>query len=150
MQSAQREALSGRQADAVRSARSLEKTFPGAPGGAVIACLVDGRSKTTMAARKTCEAARDAAPEAFLPRYVLGLLDCAEGRLAEARLHLVTALELDDSTTNAWATLAAVHGKLGEDRAALDLAARYRKRFGAELKPAMWPSGWPRPKVSAR
>src|SRR3982751_1368365 len=95
-------------------------------------------------------AARDAAPEAFLPRYVLALLDCAEGRFADARVHLVTALELDDSTTNAWATLAAVHGKLGGDRAALALAARYRKRFGADLKPAMWPSGWPRPKVSAR
>ncbi|MFL5446337.1 MAG: matrixin family metalloprotease, partial [Myxococcales bacterium] len=47
VQSAEREALSGRQADAVRSARSLDETFPGAPGGAVIDCLVDGRSKTT-------------------------------------------------------------------------------------------------------
>jgi predicted Zn-dependent protease len=150
VQSAQREALSGRRSDAVRDARSLEKTFPGAPGGAVIACLVEGMSKTTAAARKSCEGAREAAPEAFLPRYVLALLDCAEGRFPDARVHLAFALELDDSTTNAWATLAAVQGKLGEDRAAADLAARYRKRFGADLKPAMWPSGWPRPKVSAR
>jgi hypothetical protein len=31
----------------MRAARSLEETFPGAPGGAVVTCLVDVRSTTT-------------------------------------------------------------------------------------------------------
>jgi tetratricopeptide (TPR) repeat protein len=149
VQRAQQEALGDRSGEAMSSLRSLEQGFPGAPGAAVIACLVDGRSKPAAVARRSCEAARSAAPEAFLPRYVLGLVACAEGRYADARAELERALELEDSTTNAWSTLAAVYRKLGDDRAAADLGARYRKRFGATLQPAIWPSGWPAPKPAA-
>jgi predicted Zn-dependent protease len=147
-QRAEQEALRGRSTEAMRSAHVLHESFPGTPGGAVLSCLVDGRTKPVEAARKSCEAARSAAPEAFLPRYVLGLLACAEGRYGDARVELKAALDIEDSTTTAWASLAAVHGKLGEDAAAADLAKRYRARFGDRLRPALWPSGWPKPSVS--
>jgi predicted Zn-dependent protease len=146
-QRAQQEALLGRHADAMREARSLQKTFPGAPGGAIIACLVDGQQKPAGEARKSCESARSAAPEAFLPRYVLGLLHCAEGHLADARHEFESALALEDSTTSAWASLAAVYDQLGDGASAKALAARYRARFHSALRPAIWPAGWPHPAV---
>ncbi|TMB25999.1 MAG: hypothetical protein E6J62_07715 [Deltaproteobacteria bacterium] len=143
---ARQEALSGRHEEALREADALQKTFPGTPGAAVIACLVDGRQKPPGVARKACESARSAAPEAFLPRYVLGLLRFAEGRIAEARAELESALDLEDSTTSAWSSLAAVYEKLGDQASAKDLAARYRARFGSDLQPALWPAGWPHSK----
>ena len=145
VQRAQQEALLGRHTDAMRDARSLQETFPGTPGGAVIACLVDGQQKPAGEARKSCESARGAAPEAFLPRYVLGLLHCAEGHFADARTELESALALEDSTTSAWASLAAVYDQLGDGASAKALAARYRTRFRSTLRPAIWPAGWPHP-----
>src|SRR5207302_816780 len=60
----------------------------------------------------------------------------------DAQADLVRALELDDGTYEPWVSLASVDESLGEMAALEELKARYRKRFGAELRPALWPSAW--------
>jgi len=145
-QKAEREALRGHGANALREADALRKSFPGAPGASVITCLVESQKKPAAVARKSCESARSAAPEAFLPHYVLGLLRFADGQIAEARAELKQALDLEDSTASAWSSLAAVYRKLGDEASVKDLAARYRARFGGDLQPALWPAGWSHPK----
>jgi len=49
---------------------------------------------------------------------------------------------LDDGTYEPWVSLAAVDESLGEAAALEELKVRYRKRFGTELRPTLWPSAW--------
>lgn len=88
------------------------------------------------------ESAARAAPEAFFPRYFLGLIAGAERRFRDAQADLARALELDEGTYDPWVSLASVDESLGDTAALEALKARYRKRFGVELKPALWPSAW--------
>ena len=108
----------------------------------MIHCLLHGRARSFAAAKLACESAARAAPEAFFPRYFLGLIAGSERRFRDAQADLVRALELDDGTYEPWVSLASVDESLGEMAALEELKARYRKRFGAELKPALWPSAW--------
>jgi len=139
---AQGDVQAGRLERARKGAKDLAAKFPAAPGAAVIHCVLQGRARAFPAARVACESAARAAPEAFLPRYFLGLIAGAERRFRDAQADLVRALELDDGTYEPWVSLAAVDESLGELAALEDLKARYRKRFGAELRPVLWPSTW--------
>ena len=139
---AQGDVQAGRLDRARKAAKDLAAKFPAAPGAAVIDCVLHGRARAFPAARAACESAARAAPEAFLPRYFLGLIAGAERRFRDAQADLVRALELDDGTYEPWVSLAAVDESLGELAALEDLKARYRKRFGAELRPVLWPSTW--------
>ena len=139
---AQRDVRQGRTDRARSAAEGLAVKFPGAPGAEVIRCLLQGRARAFAAAKIACESAARAAPEAFSPRYLLGLIAGSEGRFKDAQTHLVRALELDDGAYDAWVSLAAVHERIGDRVALEDLKARYRKRFGTELRPNLLPSGW--------
>ena len=139
---AQRDVRDGRLDRARAAAKELAAKFPAAPGATVIHCLLHGRARAFSAAKAACESAARAAPEAFFPRYFLGLIAGAERRFRDAQADLVRALELDDRTYDPWVSLAAVDETLGEMAALEELKARYRKRFGAELRPALWPSAW--------
>ena len=139
---AQRDVRAGRLDRARAAAKDLAAKFPGAPGATVIHCLLHGRARSFAAAKLACESAARAAPEAFFPRYFLGLIAGSERRFRDAQADLVRALELDDGTYEPWVSLASVDESLGEMAALEELKARYRKRFGAELRPALWPSAW--------
>jgi tetratricopeptide (TPR) repeat protein len=139
---AQQDVQHGRIDRARAAAKDLAVKFPAAPGADVIQCLLHGRARAFAAAKAVCESAARAAPEAFFPRYFLGLIAGAERRFREAQTHLTRALELNDGTYEPWASLASVDESLGETAALEELKARYRKRFGTELRPALWPSGW--------
>ena len=139
---AQRDVRAGRLDQARAAAMDLAAKFPAAPGAAVIHCLLHGRARAFSAAKRTCESAARAAPEAFFPRYFLGLIAGAERRFRDAQADLARALELDDGTYDPWVSLASVDQSLGDTAALEELKARYRKRFGAELRPALWPSAW--------
>lgn len=139
---AQRDVRAGRLDRARAAAKDLAAKFPAAPGATVIHCLLHGRARSFAAAKLACESAARAAPEAFFPRYFLGLIAGSERRFRDAQADLVRALELDDGTYEPWVSLASVDESLGEMAALEDLKARYRKRFGAELRPALWPSAW--------
>jgi len=139
---AQQDVRSGRIDRARAAAKDLAAKFPAAPGADVIHCLLHGRARAFAAAKAVCESAMRAAPEAFFPRYFLGLIAGTERRFRDAQTHLTRALELDDGTYEPWASLASVDESLGETAALEELKARYRKRFGTELRPGLWPSGW--------
>ena len=139
---AQSDVRYGRIDRARTAAKDLAAKFPAAPGAEVIHCLLHGRARAFAAAKAVCESAARAAPEAFFPRYFLGLIAGAERRFRDAHAHLTRALELDDRTYEPWVSLAAVDESLGETAALEELKARYRKRFGSELRPALWPAVW--------
>jgi tetratricopeptide (TPR) repeat protein len=139
---AQQDVRGGRIDRARAAAKDLAAKFPSAPGADVIHCLLHGRARAFAAAKPVCESAMRAAPEAFFPRYFLGLIAGAERRFRDAQTHLTRALELDDGTYEPWASLASVDQSLGETAALEELKARYRKRFGTELRPGLWPSAW--------
>ena len=139
---AQSDVRYGRIDRARAAAKGLAAKFPGTPGAEVVHCLLHGRARAFAAAKAVCESAARAAPEAFFPRYFLGLIAGTERRFRDAQAHLTRALELDDATYDPWVSLAAVDESLGETAALEELKARYRKRFGSELRPALWPAAW--------
>jgi tetratricopeptide (TPR) repeat protein len=117
-------------------ARELEKEFPGSPGAALIACLADDERKVAARTKISCAAAARADPEAFHPQHILGRIAFEERRWKEARALLQRALELDEANGEVWQRLAAAHQRLGDAEALEGTRARYRARFGSELRPA--------------
>ena len=124
------------------SAAALRKAFPGMPAAAVLECRISSRGRALEPIRAACSEAAAAAPEAFFPQYVTGLVASAEGRWPEAGAALQRAIRLDDSGPQVWQSLAAVARKLHDDAVLRDLQQRFRARFKAALRPALWPAGW--------
>jgi tetratricopeptide (TPR) repeat protein len=129
-------------ASALARARDLARDFPGTPGSALIECRVQGRGRALAPIKSACATAARAAPEAFLPQYILGLVAGAEGHWRDAGDAMRRALALDDSTPQVWASLAAVALKLGDTAAGRDLSSRFQKQFRQRLRPSLWPAGW--------
>ena len=129
-------------AGALAAAAQLAKDFPGAPAAAIVECRATSRGRETSAIETACAAAARGAPQAFLPQYILGLVASARSRWPDAQAALLRALTLDDTTPEVWASLAAVQEKLRASAALRDLKAQYRTRFGAALRPALFPAGW--------
>jgi hypothetical protein len=135
--------INDRRADrALARARDLAKAFPGTPGAAVIECRARSRGKALGLTRTACATAAQAAPGAFFPQYILGLVAGAEAHWQEAEASMRRALEIDGGTREVWSSLAAVRIRLGDAAGLSDLRARYRSRFGAALVPRLWPAGW--------
>ncbi len=129
-------------AGALERAGLLAKDFPGTPAAAVVECRARSRSREIAATRNACATAAEGAPGAFLPQYILGLVASAELRWGDADAAMRRALEIDGSTREIWASLAAVQQRLRAAAALRDLKAQYRVRFGATLAPALFPAGW--------
>lgn len=127
---------------ALALAHELAAAFPGTPAPAVIECRALSRGKALSLTRSSCAAAAQAAPGAFYPQYILGLVASAESRWADAGAAMRRALEIDAGTPQVWSSLAAVELRLGHRKAAQDLSAKYERRFRAPLRPALWPAGW--------
>ncbi len=127
---------------AIASGQKMAAAFPGAPAAAVIECRARSRGRALALTQSACSAAARAAPAAFYPQYILGLVASAEARWKDARAAMRRALEIDGGTPQVWASLAAVVERLGDAAALRDLRARYAARFGAPLRPALWPAGW--------
>jgi predicted Zn-dependent protease len=127
---------------AVAKALELSKKFPNAPAAAVVQCRVKSRGKSVAEIQQACGDAAKSAPNAFLPQYILGLAQSAQSRWADAEKSLSRAIEIDGSTREVWASLAAVQLKLNETAAARASQATYKERFGAALTPTLWPRGW--------
>jgi len=117
-------------------ARELEKAFPGSPGAALIACLADDERKVAARTKVSCAAAARADPEAFHPQHILGRIAFEERRWKEARALLQRALELDEANGEVWQEVADAHQRFGDTDALEETRARYRTRFGLELRPA--------------
>jgi len=129
--------------DAARtSAAALRTAFPGLPAAAVLECRIKSRGRALAPIQAACGEAAAAAPDAFYPQYVTGLLASAEGRWPDAGAALQRAIHLDDSAPQVWQSLAAVARKLHDDAVLRDLQQRFRARFKAALRPALWPQGW--------
>ncbi len=87
-----------RKLDAARaSAAALRTAFPGMPAAAVVECRINSRGRALEPIRAACTEAATAAPSAFYPQYVIGLLASAEGRWPDAGAALQRAIQLDDS-----------------------------------------------------
>ncbi|HEY6003992.1 MAG TPA: matrixin family metalloprotease [Anaeromyxobacter sp.] len=127
----------GRLAPARSIAETLESSFPAAPGGPLLRCLVEAQGGDPAAARRACAAADRGPPWPYEPPYVLGVLAGWDGRWPDARDQLRRALERDDHDRDVWARLAHAHEKLGEKDDLEKLAVRYRTRFGSALR-AKW------------
>jgi predicted Zn-dependent protease len=120
--------------DARRQAAELATQFPGSPAAAVIGCLIDARGGAADAQRR-CTDAVEAVPDAFHPRFVLGALFCEQQRWPEAAAHLKAALALDEGTSDVWISLATTLSHIGAPDELRTLSARYKRRFGLDLKP---------------
>ncbi len=127
---------------ALERAAQMAREFPGTPAAAVIECRARSRESALAPIDSACTAAARADPGAFLPRYILGLVAIARGRWAEADAALRRALEIDGSTPEVWASLAAVQERLRARSALRELKAAYAARFGRALVPALFPAGW--------
>jgi hypothetical protein len=115
------------------AAAALEQDYPSAAGAALVRCHAAARWQTARA-KKPCRAAAQSAPEAVFPQYVLGRLAAADGRLSQARQALEKALSLDDSAADVWLSLGAVLFRSRDSAALGALKARYRERFGRDMK----------------
>jgi tetratricopeptide (TPR) repeat protein len=94
----------------------------------------EDRPRARARARADCAAAAEAAPEAVLPQYLLGLAAADEGRWQVARDHWRRAVQLDEGMGVAWVKLATAHQKLGDQQALEALMAGYQSRFGMPLR----------------
>jgi hypothetical protein len=128
--------------EALKRAAQLALSFPDAPAAAIIECRAKSRGTTLASIQMSCTAAANADSEAFLPRYILGLVAGARHRWGEAEVAMRRALELDETTQEVWASLAAVQRSMRATAALRALEARYKARFGATLTPALFPEGW--------
>jgi tetratricopeptide (TPR) repeat protein len=126
---------------AVALAEDLTRRFPGSPARSVITCFARTRQGKRGPARAACTEACAAAPEAFAPRYLLGLVEAAAHEWEPARDDFEKALALDDNPYDAWASLLAVLEKLKDRAAAGALRDRHRQRFGAPVTPVLIPPG---------
>ena len=52
------------------------------------------------------------------------------------------SFEIDGSTREVWASLAAVQQRLRAPAALAEVKSKYQSRFGAPLEPALFPAGW--------
>ncbi len=129
-------------AGARRSSAQLAKDFPNAPAAAVVECRAISRSKDVAAIQSACAAAAAGAPGTFLPQYILGLVASAKEKWNDADASMRRALEIDGSTREIWASLAAVQQHLHAGAALRDLKSQYRARFGATLAASLFPAGW--------
>lgn len=131
----------GRLDAAVALAEDLGRRFPGSPAPSVLTCFARTRQGSRGAAREACTQACAAVPEAFAPRYLLGLVEAAEQRWELARSHFERALALDDTPYDAWASLLALHEKTKDRSAAAALREKHLQRFGAPVSPVLLPAG---------
>ncbi len=136
VQEAQLAAFRKRTDQALERARLIEKAFPGSPGAPLVRCTARAEDRPRARARADCTAAAEAAPEAVLPQYLLGLAAADEGRWQAARDHLRRAVRLDEGMGAAWVKLATAYEKLGEAQALEALRTGYQARFGVPLRPA--------------
>ena len=127
---------------ALARAQEMAAAFPETPAPAVIECRARSRGRALSLTRSACTAAAQAAPFAFYPQYILGLVASAESRWTDAGTAMRRAIEIDGGTPQIWASLAAVELRLGHSAAVRDLSLRYESRFRAALRPALWPAGW--------
>jgi predicted Zn-dependent protease len=133
VQRAQRDVDAGRVQRARVQAQELERIFPGSPGAALINCLSDGRENSSVRVKVSCAGANAAAPEAFAPWLLLGIVAGTEKRWDDARNLLQRAIELDDGVVEAWRRLAVVYNHLGDATSLAELKSRYHARFGGVL-----------------
>jgi len=127
---------------ALADAAALRQAFPGTPAAAVVECRTKSRGRALDPIRAACAEAAAAAPDAFYPRYVQGLVAGADSRWTDAAAALQRAVDLDDSGPQVWQSLAAVRQKLHDAAGLRDLQRRFRARFKAPLRPELWPAGW--------
>jgi predicted Zn-dependent protease len=132
----------GRLDRALAKADELAKAFPKTPAAAVVRCRVKSRGRSVKEIESACQEAAKAAPGAFLPQYILGLVHSARARWADAEASLRRAIEIDGSTREVWQSLAAVQLQRHEEEAARESREEYRQRFGSALTPTLWPRGW--------
>jgi len=114
--------------------QKLASLFPGAPGGALVECLLAGAASDPRLTASACGAAVALAPEAARAHYLLGRAAAQERRWGEAHGHLRRALELDDKAGDVWSLLATACEQAGRGDELADLRARYLERYGWELR----------------
>lgn len=98
-------------------------------------CQLAGATSDTRGVAAACRAVVDAAPETAQAHFLLGHAANRGRRWGEARGHLRRALELDDKTGDTWSQLATSCEQLGARDELAALQARYRERYGWELRP---------------
>ena len=132
MRTAQGEVERSRLSKARTLARDLEKRFPGAPGGALLGCLMEAKASSLTKTQAACARASAAAPELIDPHYWLGLVSLQQNHWPEARAELTKACDLDESG-DYWWRVGSWYQQTHDSKALAELRERYRARFGREL-----------------
>jgi tetratricopeptide (TPR) repeat protein len=127
---------------AIAQAKQLAKDFPGAPAAAIVECRARSRGRSLAEIETACAQAARVAPTAFLPQYILGLVHSVRSDWAEAETALKRAIDIDATTREVWQSLAAVQQRRHESGALEESREEFRRRFGSQLTPALWPAGW--------
>lgn len=114
-------------------AKTLGRTYPGAPGVDIAVCDLEIRKKRYDQARARCDRAIATYEESSWGHYLLALLDKRAKKADAAIAHLRRAIALDPELRHAYQVLGELYkaGGKTEERAALDAA--YQKQFGAPL-----------------
>jgi hypothetical protein len=133
MRMAQGEVERSRLSKARALASDLEKRFPGAPGAALLGCLVEAKSSSLFRTQAACARASAMAPELIDPHYWLGLVSLQQNHWPEARAELGKACDLDESG-DYWWRVSSWYQQANDSKALADLRERYKARFGRELR----------------
>jgi len=133
MRTAQTEVERSRLTKARALARDLERQYPGAPGAALIGCLVEAKAASLSRTQVACSRARTTSPDLIEPHYWLGLVSLQQNRWPEARAELGKACDLDESG-DYWWRVGSWYQQANDSKALADLRERYRARFGHELR----------------
>jgi predicted Zn-dependent protease len=123
-------------ADAERAVKTANKRFPGLPGVAAAWCDLDLRQEQIGSAKKRCNAAIDAYPQASWAQYLMGILSfksTSASSTQEGIEHLKLAIAADPDLTQAWRALKKGYARAKDAEALKALEADYLARFGQAL-----------------
>jgi hypothetical protein len=122
--------------DAEKAARAAEKKWPKLPGLAAARCDLELRQEQVDAAKRKCNTAIAAYPDASWAQYLAGIIELRKTSAAATTSgidHLKLAIAADPELGQAWRALAKAYARAKDDDALKQLGADYQARFGQAL-----------------
>jgi tetratricopeptide (TPR) repeat protein len=122
--------------DAARAVKIAAKRYPGLPGVAAAWCDLDLRQEHLGSAKKRCNTAIAAYPNASWAQYLLGIIimrDTGSSDTKQGIEHLKLAIAADPDLSQAWRALGKAYKRAKDLEALKQLEADYQARFGQAL-----------------
>lgn len=123
-------------ADAAKAAKTAAKRFPHLPGLDAATCDLDLRQEQLGSAKKKCQAAIAAYPDASWAQYLLGIIimrGTSSSDTKDGIAHLKLAIAADPDLSQAWRALDKAYYRAKDADAAKKLETDYEARFGSPL-----------------